>query len=74
MQDVYKDGSGGKIGPFDFQKASEAMQNPMVDHVEVFNLGSKAHERVVGRIKNLTVSRREKKRLKKILSTQKAKK
>ncbi len=68
MQEVYEDGTGGKVQPFDLQKAMDALQNPMVDHVEVFNLGSGAHKRAVGRINDVVASRREKKRLKKILN------
>ena len=67
MQDVYKDGTGGKIEELNFEEMKKTLMNPMVDHVEVFNTGSEAHKKAVGRIKNLTISRREKKKLKKIL-------
>ena len=73
MQDVRKDGSGGEIKGFDVEELKKSLTDPYIDHVEVFNIGSEAHERAIGRIKNLTVSRREKKRLKKILLAPKSK-
>ncbi len=67
MQDVRRDGSGGEIKGFDVEELKKSLADPYIDHVEVFNTGSEAHKKAVGRIKDLTISRREKKKLKKIL-------
>jgi len=71
MQNVYKDGSGGAIEPLDFKKMEKALHNKNIDRVEVFNLDSPAHNKAVSRIKNLSISRREKKRLKRLIDTNK---
>ncbi len=68
MQDIRKDGSGGEIKGFDVEELKKSLTDPDIDHVEVFNIGSEAHKKAVGRINDLTVSRREKRKLKKILN------
>ena len=63
MQEVYKDGSGGEIKTLEQMKElTKSVLKPDVHHVEVFNLGSAAHKKAVMRIKDLNISRREKKR------------
>lgn len=51
MQEVYKDGSGGEIVDFDPIRVMEAMQNPEIDHVEIFRKDTPAHSRAIKRIK-----------------------
>ena len=72
MQDVYRDGSGGEIKGFNVEGLKKSLADLNVDHVEVFNTGSEAHKKAVGRINDLVISRREKRKLEKMLKEYKA--
>ena len=51
MQEVFYDGTGGKIVDFDAARLQESLEKSEVDHVEVFKKGTPAHSDAIKRMK-----------------------